>query len=340
MNWLNNLGLVIFLGFPAIVLAHDPLFSEKQKNITLHYELPKGHVVSVENQFGDIKVVYWNKEVAQVHARITASGVTDEKANALLQHVQIQHQKLDNQIQFKTRFTKTPTPPEKGFRSSLRVDYILQIPRDAELELINSFGDIYMPDHAGKLTIRQKYGKLYANHLSGSETDVQVSFGQVLIKSMQGGHMKAAYSQVVLDEVTRSELTNSFGDLHVKIARDVRGVVSYSSGLIDQIKEASAWQVNYAPKFRINQVDKRTKEIKIQSAYSPVEIPNGHYDFEVRLQNGQFSYQGAEQVILERQPKTQPNQPIRVYMGKVGSDLKGDTKIYIMSKHGQVKIQP
>lgn len=340
MKWFKFLFFGV-LHIPLFSVGNDPAFIEKQRIVQVNYPLPKGNSLSITNQFGDIKIVYWNKEATQLQIRISAESPQEDMALALLQQVQILHAKTDQGVSVQTKFHRPPAPPEKGKRTSLRVDYVVQVPRDAELVLTNSFGDIYMPDHAGKLTISQEYGKLFANHLSGPDTHLKVAYGQALIKSLQGGQMKASYSQVVLDEVTRSELNNSFGDLHVKIARDVRGVVSYSSGLIDQIKESAAWQVNYANKFKINQVDAKSGRIQIQSAYSPVEIPNGQYNFEVRLQNGEFSYQGAREVTVEQAPfPSKSKQPIRVYMGKVGPDSPVDTKVMINSRFGQVKIKP
>jgi hypothetical protein len=80
----------------------EPKF-KKQKSYTKTYNVSSGDLISLENQFGEMKLITWDRNEVKVDVSIT--GMSDEEARAqkILDRISVNDEKTSNGVSFKTK---------------------------------------------------------------------------------------------------------------------------------------------------------------------------------------------------------------------------------------------
>lgn len=94
---------------PQAVYAIDPDLSglvEKRRNITKVFDVKDQDMLSVDNQFGQVKINLWSKKEIKVEIVITANASTDGRASEYLSAVAIDEKREKNKINLTTVINK------------------------------------------------------------------------------------------------------------------------------------------------------------------------------------------------------------------------------------------
>lgn len=199
------------LAFSTQVLAVEDPMVEKKKTYSKSYAVSSADKISLRNQFGELKINTWDKNEVKVDVTITAEAGTDERAQRLLDAIDIEDGKSGNSVYFKTRIGNNNNNRGKGEKQSFNIDYVVYLPSGNYLDARNEFGPITMGDYKGKVYLESKFGSLTTGNLSGN-ADVNVEFGQGNIGGMNSGEVTIKFSQ---------------GVVH-KLSGDVKAVLEYS----------------------------------------------------------------------------------------------------------------
>lgn len=124
---------------------------------------------------------------------------SEEKASSFLNLVSVSNNKEAGNVIFKTNINPSYSKfklsnalsKDKSKETNLRIDYVVYMPQENELNLNNSFGDVYLPEFSSVLNLNQSYGVLYADNISNGLSKVSVNFGKANIHSMNGGDLRS-----------------------------------------------------------------------------------------------------------------------------------------------------
>ena len=93
-------GLLLLAG--TSLLAADGPDAEKKKVYSKSYALDGNDKVSINNQFGEVKITTWGKSEVKVDITIIGKGSTEEKAQEVLDLISIEDSKNGGVVSFKT----------------------------------------------------------------------------------------------------------------------------------------------------------------------------------------------------------------------------------------------
>lgn len=353
MSWFKILFTFFGVCFAFVLRANEDksLWVEKKKTLSYSYDLAPSDKISIDNQFGDVKMKIWNSERIRVEIVITANAPSDLKAEEFLKLAYVEATKSLGLVSFKTNLnTHSSTyknninwSDKVGDKNQLRVDYLVYLPNNHELTLENSFGDIYLPELISVVNLNQNYGTLFAEKITNQNSKININFGKAFIKSMNGGDLKANYSDLMLDEAIKTKLENKFGKIRVKSLVDVDGVISYSTGLLENIKEAANFQIDFSNGLKMGNIGKDVKHIQLDCNYSSVELPMEsieNVDFEVKTTNGNVKFPDNREIRFSKNSdKEQQPSDFKYYFGTCGDGNQNATKVIIKSNYGNVKIK-
>ena len=344
---------MLFLLSTIQVFAYHPDKEqiEKKKNINLSYTISPSDKISLNNQFGDIKVSFWDKKEVRVEVIIVANASSEGRAADFINTVDVTGKKEEGQVIIKTiidRNESNYSNNNKGEKNSLKVDYQVYMPKSNALQLKNSFGNVYLPTFTMPLTINQSYGKLMAEDMLNTQSDVTLAFCKnSYIKSMAGGKLKASYSSIKMEKADDFDFNNSFGEIDIKEVGKIDAKISYSSGTIGLVKESSNLKLDFSGDFRVGTLGRNVKELDINANYSPVNIAlddNVTYDFDIKAHYGDFDYPEDRGVSFTRNTETVVKKdrysfnPTKYYSGKLGKGSAG-CKITINGNFSSVKLR-
>lgn len=185
------------------VLAEDPVV-EKKKTYTKSYTVSNSDKISFTNQFGEMKINTWDKNEVKADITIRAEAATDERAQAILDHISIEDGKSNDGVYFKTKFDKQKDSRRgKGDKEGFHIDYVVYVPARNALMAQNHFGPMIIGDYSGEITLESKFGSLTAGKLSNVKK-VLIEFGKGNIGSINNGSLIIKFSKASIDNLDGS----------------------------------------------------------------------------------------------------------------------------------------
>lgn len=226
----------------------EPKFS-KSKNYTKSYSLGSGDKVKLFNQFGDMKVVTWDRKEVKVDVSIVTKSDEEDRAQRLLDNISIEDEKDSNTISFKTKFDNKNNKEEskdgsrKARHEEMHIDYVVSLPSSTTLNAQNQFGKLTVPDYRGEVELVSEFGALITGQL-GNAKKVTASFGSANIEEVDGGEVDIKYGTGEIKKLGGEiSLNIEFSQAKVNLGNDIKNLNirnSYSTVYLDLDKNLSA----------------------------------------------------------------------------------------------------
>lgn len=172
------------------------------------YPVTASPLVSISNEFGEIRVVTWEDRVVQIAAEISVGAETADLAAELCRATDISVNHDETLVEIRTRLPDTRH--EMGVASK-RVDYVVTVPRGARVITDNFFGDTYIQDVLGPVAVESQYGLLDLYNLGGQVK--ARAFGGFPLRAHQlhdGGTFLLRGTVAQFSEVTGELLISNF----------------------------------------------------------------------------------------------------------------------------------
>jgi hypothetical protein len=198
----------------------------KEKNISKTYPA-SGNKLSIDNSFGHVKFIAWDKNEIKVDIHIEASSNQENMAQKIFDAISVSDKQQGSDIEFKTKIDNKGNQNCKNCKTNMHIDYEVHLPVSVSLNVANSFGDIELPDYTGTLAVTSKFGKLVAGSLSNVK-DMGVEFGVATIRNISNLDATFKFSKVDIAhlggknkiklefcDATKIVLDNSLTSLHM-----------------------------------------------------------------------------------------------------------------------------
>ena len=279
---------------------------EKKKSYSKSYSIGSNDKVSINNQFGEVKINTWSKSEVKVDVSISVSGSSDEKAQAILDNISIEDGKSGDGVSFKTNIGKQEWKGDKkngNNNQKMEINYEVSMPAGNPLNLENQFGKSFVPDMKGPVEITQKFGDLVAGNLANIK-DLHVEFGSAVVESISNCKVVIKFSKAEIKKMS--------------------GTIKGNFEFCDKVKLA---------------LDNDVTDFNMNNSYSKIEITvSGGFggDFDIHTNFGEF-HNSTPIVIKETKDSDEDRGPKfdKDYSGKSGS---GAVKVKIKSSFGTVKF--
>src|SRR4030095_5474998 len=136
----------------------------KERNIAKTYPA-SGNRLSIDNSFGNVKFVTWDRNEIKVDVHVEASSDKETVAQKTFEMLQVSNNQQGDEISFMTKVDNRRDIC-KNCKSTMYVDYEVHLPPTIALNVTNSFGSIELPDYSGTLSVNSKFGQLTTGSLS------------------------------------------------------------------------------------------------------------------------------------------------------------------------------
>jgi len=233
--------LILMLLASAIAHAKDTPV-EKVRHWKQTFPIHGKHqTVNVDNRFGTLRVVTWDRNEVRVEVTITAKAGNETEAESLAEEVEVLARETDKQVSVSTRFREGSAwfrSDENGFQNlmrrrgqSVRIDMTVTLPSTQPLEATNKFGTLLLPDYRGPVQLNCQFGKLVTGSLA-TVTRLEVKFGSLEIGSITGGEGKVnlQYSDGSIQNLEgNADIGLSFGNLVLGLSPSLKSLDIRSS---------------------------------------------------------------------------------------------------------------
>jgi hypothetical protein len=191
----------------------QPSKVKKQKTYTKTYPLSANEKVTLDNQFGELRIQTWNKNEILVKVDVTVQAHDEDAAEDLLKRITITDGRDKEGVAFKTTIAKVEKKGKVNEKNSqeIKINYQVFLPQQQPLVARNQFGPIILPDYRGLLKLDSQFGEVNAGYLSNVES-IKLKFGSAQIAKITKGDINSEFSTLAIDEVAgdlRGNLQNT-----------------------------------------------------------------------------------------------------------------------------------
>ncbi|GAA4446673.1 hypothetical protein GCM10023091_40210 [Ravibacter arvi] len=321
----------------AIAHPHGSGFIERKKTILKSFETKPTEALHIDNRYGDVKVQLWEKSSIRIDITITANAPTEEKAAEAVNSIQIEEKRNSNGITLQTIFgggERFSIWRSRKGENSIRVDYLVQMPKQNPLTVKNTYGDTDIAQFRASLAVESHYGNFRAQNLSSNNNNITVTYGNATIDQMDVGKLASQYSKINLNKVKDLVVVNKFGQLNIGQVASLKADIDYAGAKIGSVTEAAVVKLNYSDEFCIS--ESTAQNVDIKAAYSSVVVPAVQpARFDVSVTYGNFTYPSKVPVSFTNKSG---NYKTKLYEGNIGGDNPANT-IKIISVYGNVKLK-
>lgn len=168
----------------------------KEKNISKTYTA-SGNQLSIENSFGNVKVIPWDRNEIKIDIHVEASATQQDVAQKIFDAINVNDRQQGNKIEFVTKINNQNKKSDncKNCKSTMHIDYEVRLPVSVPLEIENSFGNTELPDYSGAVSLTSKFGGLTTGSLANVKK-IGVEFGSASLKSASNLDANFKFSQI------------------------------------------------------------------------------------------------------------------------------------------------
>ena len=282
----------------ALMFAGASVFGQKaEKEISKEYKITKGYTLNIDNKYGAIEVVNWDKSELSVLVKIETEASSEEKAESLLKRVTIDISEEKSAVYFETDidFKKMVN------NNKVKVTYMVKTPAFLNVNLEQKYGYIFIQDISGEANLEIKYGNLDAKMLVREQQDAwnnvdiaygdgtieetgalstEVKYGGLTISKSTELSIESAYSKLYLGEVNILDIESKYGKVNME---QLKGSISVESaytnvslGLISADFEMIEAEMSYG-NLKGELAPGASFKINAETAYGSISIPDGNY---------------------------------------------------------------
>ena len=153
------LTIVLFLCFGPGLFGQGSAENIIKESFALS---PRGEVM-LENKYGKIEINGWNTDSVKMIVRIQVRAKSSEDARELMNRIVPNTQRAGDYLEIKTELRpKKKNAINKFFRdinifdldkTGIDIDYTVWVPNSVELNVTNKYGDIFVSDFTGILSV-------------------------------------------------------------------------------------------------------------------------------------------------------------------------------------------
>lgn len=288
------LTILVSSAFPA--KSAEPV--EKVRKWTHTFPLhAKTLPVSVDNRFGTLRVLTWDREEAKIEITITAKARSESDAEKLAEEVEVRTSGGDKGVSVSTHFPGGQIAQGSVRRGqSVNIDMTVTLPSTQPLKASNKFGSLVLPDYRGPVDLSSEFGKLQAGELS-DVTRIDVEFGSLELEGITGGEGRVDIA------FSKGSIRNLAGQLDIRLSFTGDMVLGLTHGL---------------------------KSLDLRTSYSntALEIPaDFQADIDMTTSFGKFRNDSRSDLLLKAGTSGDRSGKTRYRLGSGGIPIRASTEI-------------
>ena len=320
---------------------------EKRRTVIKTFTVDRNDRLSVDNQYGEVKINLWDRADIRVQVVITANAPTSQRADDYLEAVDIEEKRTGNVISLRTEIDRSQFGKSNwnawrsspGEKNSIQIDYTINMPKYNPLMVKNKFGDTDIPAFRAPLHVHSRNGHFSANDLDNKSNTIEVLYGTAKIGRMDGGRMEVRYSNLDLARVKSLVLDYKGGKLKIGEVDNLEADIDYSEHTaIGRVQESCKVNLSYSGSFQVGRLPASAGNVNIRASYSSVVLPAESNQFDVTVTHGSFHLPRDVKVNYTSQPeKSNTYRETKQYSGAVGSGH--GSVIKVVSHYGDVRLK-
>ena len=332
------------------------------KKVTENFSLTNAGELHLDNKYGDVKLYGWDNDKISIAIDITVTHRKKEVGEELLSRINpkiknakdfvtVNYEIAEKSAGFFSRYFNKANPFDSD-KSNVQINYTIYLPKNAELDISNKFGDLFIEDWKGKLKADVQHGDIWINEdLNNADIDImygklrakavnyaniRVKNGSLDLKNSNDLRITSAGTDIRIEKVSSLEIYSSKDEISIGEVRTIYGNLKFTGLEIERLQSSVDITMKIAD-FRISEILEPNADIAIDQESSEISlnISNFDFSFDATLEEGLLrlpkSFKNVDSKMIDKGKR------IREITATHGNNLSG--KISISGKKGAILLK-
>jgi hypothetical protein len=301
---------LLFLLVPFFALANSKLEvrkTSKERNIKKSYNVSSNATLKINNSYGNLEVITWDKNQIDFDITIKVTGNNAEKVQDRLDRINVEFSESNDFVSAITKIGKNSKNWwnwGKRMNLKLEINYVVKMPMSGNVDLNNDYGSINLDRLEGNAKIICDYGKITTKELLSDNNEIRFDYtNNSYFEFIKGGRiyadysgftvaktenlkLNADYSKSVIEVVENIEYVCDYGSLKIENANNIKGNGDYLSLRLGNVYKNISIRANYGS-LKIDHIASKAQNISINSEFMGMTIgydSGYHFDFDIDLE--------------------------------------------------------
>ena len=353
--------LAVGLLVPSLIFANEKGIGNgkytKEKTVKENFKVTPTALLKVKNSYGNLTLNSWEQNEISIVVQIIANGNNEDKVAERLEEININFSNTKDIVEAITQFNKNNNNWgwnwNRGGKVNVQVNYTINLPVKASINLSNDYGNIYLDRVDGHAKINCDYGKMEIGELRGRNNELRFDYtsrssfdyiNSAIIYADYSGFtvtksgeltLNADYTNATINQADYVKYSNDYGSLQIDKATDVYGNGSYIGVKLGEINGNVDINADYGS-IKIGKMSTEAGNLRIKSDYTGITIgysKNFFFDFDIETEYAGVS--GKDDLIINVSREKSFD---KYYQGYYGRENSGN-KVSITSSYGGITFK-
>lgn len=189
--------------------------------------------LTVSNKFGEVKLTDSGGDSVTVKVVISIDNMSESKAMDLMNKIHIDVEKSGGTITAETSIDNN-----FNIKGSFSIDYLVNIPKDRDLNITNKYGNVVVDELEAKGVFSVSYGAITAGKIktpAGSPLKLEVNYGKADLETINDATMEIKYSKMYADEIGNLVLDSKYSTINISKNKSISLQSKYDGINIDEL---------------------------------------------------------------------------------------------------------
>ncbi len=356
-------AILILLIMYSAGLVSAQTYSEK-KTYMKSLPVDRDMTLEIDNKYGTIRITTWDTDSVEIKAEVEAFASDHKRLDKMFRGVDVNITGSSYLVRAQTSFTQNISILFESFKgltssfipyeSKLQINYYINAPEYLDIRITNRYGDLYMENNTGNLTLNLSNGAFKANSLNEINSG-ELLFCDATINKIVKARLNTSFSEIKIDEVQDLNITSissklnleKVGTLRAESRRDkfyigTAGSLKGNSYFTDLSVGELQKEINIVTKYGELDVDfisRGIEMITINSDYTDISLsfdPSVSYNLDIRHLNS-FLVLPEKAGNIEKKTLNEDRKEYMTY-GSVGRN-PGNIKVLIDATRGNIYLK-
>ncbi len=251
--------LILFLLSMAFMLNGQEL----SKTFSDSWDVNADAKLTINNKYGNVNIEAWDKNQITIEVNITVDAKSEKESQRILDKISIDMSGSNTAVKATTKISGNINCKNCEFS----IDYKVKMPAKAMLELDNQFGNAYIGDLAGMISVEVAYGNLEMGKVIGKDSQIEVKFGNAEIDYILAADLQLEYGNMEIGKAEYLKADTKFSNIEIGEVSEIIMDSQY-----DGVEIGSADIIDMKAAFTGIEIGEVFTKIELVSSYGGIEI--------------------------------------------------------------------
>jgi hypothetical protein len=193
------------------------------------YKSRPGISVDINNKYGSVIVSTWDRDSVKIEVSRKIYERSGDRLNTLRDNINIDHKTTLNKITVETIFGSKHSSIVRDIRemanfsvseSRSRIDYNIYLPANANIKIVNKYGNIVLPTLNGTVEIDLSNGDFQARELNG-DANITLAFGNAFVGTINNGTIALNFVDFTGSKMNSVSIEGRSSDIKINSANTI-----------------------------------------------------------------------------------------------------------------------